>query len=164
MTAEWLPWAGVAVMAVSLFLIPLGIPGAWIMVAVLLGGAVMGWVPWMLFAFLTLLALVAEILEYLLLKKIGARYGGSSKAFWGAVGGGILGVLIGMPVPLVGPVIAGFVGTFLGAALVTLAETRSARSASRVGWGALLARVLAAGIKTGVGVVVLVAGGAALIV
>jgi hypothetical protein len=64
---------------------------------------------------------------------------------------------------VLGPVLAGLVGTFAGAAAVTLAETRSLGRASRVGWGVLLARILAVALKVGVGMAVLAVGGGAVI-
>jgi len=147
----------------SLLLLPLGLPGIWIMVAVLLGPVVAGTVSWATWAILVALAGAAELGEWVLVGRMSQRYGGSSRAFWGAVVGGLGGVFVGVPVPLVGPLIAGVAGTFAGAAAVTLWETRSWDAASRVGWGTSLARILAVGMKTGVGIVVIVLAGLALV-
>lgn len=149
-------------MAGSLLLVPLGLPGIWIMILVLLGMTLVGEVAWITLGALTALALLAEGLEWAAVAWMGKRYGGSSRAFWGALAGGFLGVLIGMPIPVVGPLLAGIVGTFLGAAALTFHETRSLETASRVGWGAAVARVVVVGVKTGVGLVILVVGGGAL--
>ncbi|MFP3948365.1 MAG: DUF456 family protein [Longimicrobiales bacterium] len=148
----------------ALFTIPFGLPGTWIMILVLLGMTVVGEVAWVTWGILAGLALLAELIEWAVVAWMGKRYGGSSRAFWGALVGGIVGVLVGMPVPLFGPILAGVVGTFLGAAAVTLYETRSLETASRVGWGTALARIIAVGVKVGVGVVVLTVGGGALFV
>ena len=106
-------------------------------------------------------AIAAEAVEYLLVQRHNLRYGGSGRAFWGAIAGGIVGVMVGLPVPVVGSLIAGFLGTFAGAALVTFMETRKLDSASRVGWGVLLGRMWAAAVKTAAGVAILVMGAAA---
>lgn len=151
-------------MAGALVLVPLGLPGVWLMILVLLGMTVLGEVAWMTWGILAGLALLAELVEWATVAWMGQRYGGSSRAFWGAVVGGIVGTLVGMPVPLFGPILAGVVGTFLGAGAVTLHETRSLETASRVGWGTALARTIAVGVKVAVGVVVLVVGGSALFV
>lgn len=155
---------GVLILLGSLVLVPLGLPGTWIMLTVLLLATAAGELGWGMWAFLAALVLAAELLEFLVLRWLGARYGGSRSAFWGAVAGGFVGVLVGMPVPVVGPILAGFLGTFVGAAGVTLLERRTVREASRVGWGVILARSLSVAIKTGVGVTLLVVGAWALLV
>jgi uncharacterized protein YqgC (DUF456 family) len=148
----------VVAMALALMTVPFGLPGVWFMVLVLLGGAVVGAVGWWAWIAVLVLAALAELAEFWILKSLGARYGGSRGAFWGAVVGGFAGIVVGLPVPLVGSVLAGFAGSFVGAAAVTLLETRSAGAASRVGWGVLLARTASAVLKVGVGVVVLAVG------
>ena len=152
------------VMVVALFLIPLGIPGLWIMIGVLTVATVTDEVsPWILL-FLVAVAVLAEVAEWAIVARTSARWGGSRKAFWGAIAGGIVGILVGLPVPLpiLGPLLGGLVGTFAGAALVTLWETRALRSAGRVATGAVLGRAFAAAAKTAAGVVILVVGAAAL--
>jgi uncharacterized protein YqgC (DUF456 family) len=149
----------VVMMLGALAAIPFGVPGVWIMVLLLLTGTFLGTLSWGLWLFLVGLALVAELGEFWILKRMGDHYGASKKAFWGAILGGFLGVLIGTPIPIIGSVVAGFLGTFIGAGIVTLWESRSVGEASRVGLGVLLARTLAIGLKIGVGVVVLLVGG-----
>ena len=154
----------VALMALSILLIPLGLPGLWIL-AVLVGigawvGEVSAWVVWVAFA----LAGLAELAEWLIVRQMNVRYGGSPRAFWGAIGGGIIGVLIGAPLPIIGSVVGGFLGSFLGAAAVTYRELGDLEAARRVGWGVLLARTFAVGLKVAAAVVVLVLGGAAWVV
>lgn len=148
----------------ALLLVPLGLPGVWLMVLVLLGVTLAGEVAWLTWGVLAGLALLSELVEWGAVAWAGRRYGGSSRAFWGALAGGLVGAVIGAPVPLLGTLIAGAAGTFVGAAAITLHETRSLDTASRVGWGAALARTLAVGMKTAVGVLILVVGGTALFV
>lgn len=153
---------GILVMAGALLLVPLGLPGTWIMLAVVALGALAGEVGWTTVAALAGLLLLAEAAEFLLVRALSLRYGGSGAAFWGAVAGGLVGVAVGAPVPVVGSLLAGVVGTFLGATAVAWWETREARAAARVGWGAVLGRAAAAAVKTAAGIVVLVVGGGAL--
>lgn len=155
---------GILVMAVALFLTPLGVPGLWIMVAVLAFGTYMGSVSILVLAICVVLAVCAEIVEFFIVQRLNVRYGGSRLAFWGAIFGGVAGVLIGMPVPIVGSLVAGFLGTFAGAALATLYETRRLDDATRVGWGVLLGRMWAAVAKVGTGIVIFVLGASALLI
>ncbi len=156
-------YLGLFVMLAALFVVPLGLPGVWIMIGVLTVATAYGEVsPWLLMP-LVAAGVAAEAVEWVILKRTSARWGGSRKAFWGAVAGGLAGVLIGLPIPVVGPLVAGLFGTFAGAAIVTFVETRHFRSAGRVAWGALLGRAFAAAFKTAVAIVILVLGGAALL-
>lgn len=155
---------GIFVMSVCLLLVPLGLPGAWLMLSVVAAGAVLGAVSLQTLGALVLLVAAAELVEWLLVRVFSARFGGSSRAFWGAVIGGLVGVLIGMPVPVVGALLAGVLGTFLGAAAFTWMETRALGPAARVGWGAVLGRAFSAAVKTAAAIIVLVVGGGALLV
>jgi uncharacterized protein YqgC (DUF456 family) len=148
----------VAAMAAALLIVPFGLPGVWVMVAILLVAVVGGAVPWATWVILVVAAGAAEVGEFWLLKTLGGRYGGSRKAFWGAILGGFIGLFVGVPIPLAGSIVAAFLGSFLGAAVVTLLETRSAGHATRVGWGILLARTASVVLKVGVGAVVLAVG------
>lgn len=162
MGAMILSVAGVLVMAGALLLIPLGLPGGWIMLVVVLAGALAGQVGWATLGLLAGLVALAEVAEFLLVRSLSLRYGGSGAAFWGAVAGGLVGVVVGAPVPVVGSLLAGVVGTFVGAMAVSWWRTRQARDAARVGWGAVLGRAASAAVKTAAGIVVLVVGGGAL--
>lgn len=145
-------------MAASMLLIPVGIPGLWIMLVILLVGALSGQVSWGTLALLVVIAGIAEVAEFFAVRALSLRSGGSSRAFWGAIVGGIVGALVGAPVPIVGPLIAGIAGTFLGAGLVAYRETRRLGSSARVAWGAVLGRTVAAAIKTAAGAVILIWG------
>jgi uncharacterized protein len=154
---------GILIMAVALFLTPLGVPGLWIMVAVLGVGTWLGAVGVTILVMCVVLAAAAEVVEYLIIDRLNVRYGGSRLAFWGAIIGGVAGVLIGMPVPVFGSIIAGFLGSFAGAAVATLYETRKVESAARVGWGTLMGRMWAAAAKVAAGMIIFVLGSAALL-
>jgi hypothetical protein len=148
-------------MALALLLIPLGIPGLWIMVGVVAAGLAAGHVSLGMFLLLLGLAIAAELAEWVSVDRLGRRYGGSARTFWGALIGGALGVVVGVPVPVAGSLIGAFVGTLAGAVLATWIETRRLGGSLRAGWGALLGRAAAVGVKVFAGLVILVLGGGA---
>jgi uncharacterized protein YqgC (DUF456 family) len=148
-----------ASLLVGLLLIPFGLPGLWVMLLGLVG---YGWLT----DFRTLsavglalafgLALVGEGIEAWLGFHFARRYGGSSRAGWGALIGGLIGAIVGVPVPLVGSVIGGFLGAFVGAALFEYTRARQTGAAARSGWGAVLGRATAAAVKMAIGIVIAV--------
>jgi len=147
--------ATVAVLAMlaCLAVIPLGLPGLWLIVVITLGLVLAGALTWTFGLVMAAAVLVVEVAEVLVLKRFGEAFGGSSRAFWGAVIGGMAGLFVGVPVPIIGPVISAFLGTFLGAGLVTWLETMSLERSARVGWGVLLARTAAVAMKVTAAVV-----------
>ena len=153
------------VMIAGLFIIPFGLPGLWLMIGVVAYGAVIGEVAWWLLGLLVILGGIAELFEFLAVKKMSDRHGGSTAAFWGAIAGGLIGAIIGAPIFIIGSLVAGLIGTFVGAALVTAWEQKKVGGvAMRVGFGAALGRGLAVAIKIGAAIVVLVVGMFALVV
>jgi uncharacterized protein YqgC (DUF456 family) len=146
------------VLLVSLFLIPLGLPGTWIMVGSAIGyDAIVGGDPigWVTIVGTAVLAVIAEIFEFSLSARYTKKYGGSRRAGWGAIIGGIVGAIVGVPVPIIGSVIGAFVGSFIGALVAEYTRREStAGTATRVATGALIGRVVAAAMKTGIGVVI----------
>ena len=143
----------------SLPLTAVGLPGTWAFIA----GACL-WksfdatagVSWTALFAAIAIALVAELLEWTLATRYTDRYGGSRRAGWGALLGGLVGAVIGVPIPVVGSIIGSFVGAFLGALAMEYSVHGEHDRAGRVAWGALLGRVVAAGMKVGLGVVVAV--------
>jgi uncharacterized protein YqgC (DUF456 family) len=145
------------VLVASLFLIPLGLPGIWVIAGAalvynyLVGAERVGTVT---VVGVFLLAVAAEVIEFVLGGRFARRYGGSRRAGWGAIIGGIIGAIVGVPVPIVGPMLGAFAGSFLGA----LAFEYSRRGAggghaTRVATGALLGRVAAVAVKSAIGCV-----------
>ena len=144
-----------AICVVGLLLIPLGLPGLWVIVLGILGYA------WLtdfrtlsagLVALAIGLALLGEVFETWIGFRFAKRYGGSSRAGWGALVGGLAGAVVGVPVPLIGSVIGGFLGAFAGAAVFEYTRERRSDVAARAGWGAMLGRAVAAGVKMALGV------------
>lgn len=146
------------VLLVSLFIIPLGLPGTWVMLAAGVGYSIL--VPGSMGMFtlfgITLIAVVAEVLEFTLSAQYTRRYGGSRRAGWWSIIGGIVGAIVGVPVPIVGPIIGAFVGSFLGALGAELSMGAPAHDATRVAWGALIGRAVAAAMKVAAGLMIAV--------
>lgn len=152
----------VATQLLGLVLIPFGLPGTWVQVA---GAGLYGYltgfetVGWPTILVLLALAVVGEVVEFVLGGKYARKYGGSRRAAWGAILGGFVGALLGTPVPIVGNVIGAFVGAFAGAAILELTTGKDWRNpewraAMRVGWGAFVGRLVATAAKSAVGVAI----------
>ena len=140
---------------IGLVLIPFGLPGLWVIVLGVIG---YGWltdfqtVSATFMGLIIGLAIIGEIFETWVGFRFAQRYGGSSRAGWGALAGGLVGAIVGVPVPVIGSVIGGFVGAFIGAALFEYSRARHTEGAVRAGWGAVLGRAAAAGVKMALGV------------
>ena len=146
---------------VGLALIPLGLPGLWVMVgAFLIYAAATDFQTvsvWSI-SIVVVLAFVGEIVESWLGFRFAKKYGGSSRSGWGALLGGLVGAGMGIPIPVIGSVIGAFVGAFVGAAIFEFSLTRRAGIAVGAGWGAVLGRAAAAALKIAIGVVIAVIG------
>ena len=160
MTADFSPVVLLgAICVVGLLLIPLGLPGLWVIVLGILGYA---WLTEFrtlsagLVALAVGLALLGEVFEAWIGFRFAQRYGGSSRAGWGALVGGLVGAIVGVPLPIIGSVIGGFVGAFAGAALFEYTRARHSETAARAGWGAVLGRAAAAAVKMALAVVIAV--------
>jgi uncharacterized protein YqgC (DUF456 family) len=144
---------------VGLILIPLGLPGLWIMVGGILG---YGWltdfrsVGVATIAIALAIAFLGEIVDNWLGFRFAKRYGGSTRSGWGALLGGLVGAGVGVPVAIVGSVIGAFIGSFVGAAVFEYTYSRHAGVATRAGWGALLGRAAGSAAKIALGLVLVV--------
>ncbi|MGH7606881.1 MAG: DUF456 family protein [Gemmatimonadales bacterium] len=147
--------AGIA----GLVIIPLGLPGLWVMVGGLLA---YGWLTGFRSVGVAMigtalgLALVGEIVESWLGFRMARRYGGSSRSGWGALLGGLAGAIVGVPIPVVGSVVGAFLGAFVGAALFEYSHSRATGVAVGAGWGAVIGRAAAAAVKIALGLVIAV--------
>src|SRR5918999_1146047 len=96
----------------GLVLIPFGLPGLWVIVLGVIG---YGWmsdfqtVSATFLGIIIALAVVGEIFESWIGFRFAQRYGGSSRAGWGALAGGLVGAIVGVPIPVIGSGIGGFV-------------------------------------------------------
>jgi hypothetical protein len=148
-----------AAQVVGLLLVPLGLPGLWLMLA----GAVIHQlvaipapIGWLAIGICAVLAGLAEALEFGLSVRYTKRYGGSSRAGWGSLLGGLVGAVMGVPIPIVGSVIGAFAGSFLGALLAEYTVTSDHGAAGRAAWGSLIGRVVATVAKTALALVIAV--------
>lgn len=158
MNPTLLTWLMVACFLVGLALVPLGLPGLWVMVLAVIGyGALTDYqrIGAATILIVVALAAIGEVLEAWLGFGFARRYGGSKRAGWGALVGGIVGAIVGVPVPVIGSVIGAFIGAFAGAVVFEYSKS-DAGTAVRAGWGALLGRAAATAAKIAVGVVIAV--------
>jgi len=150
-----------ALSLVGLTMIPLGLPGLWVMVVGILA---YGWLTQFrsvgiaMIAIVLGLAFLGEIIENWIGFRYAKRYGGSTRSGWGALIGGLIGAMIGVPVAVIGSVIGAFIGSFIGAALFEYSYSRHPGVATRAGWGAVLGRAAGAAVKIALGVVIAVIG------
>jgi uncharacterized protein YqgC (DUF456 family) len=144
----------------GLLLVPLGLPGLWIMLGAALLYSVlvpMSGVGAVTLVIAALLVIVAEVLEYTIAGRYTRQYGGSRRASWGAILGGLIGAVVGVPVPVVGSLAGAFVGAFAGAFVGELTVHRDLRSdPTTVAKGAVVGRAVAAAAKSGLGLLLAV--------
>lgn len=144
---------------IGLALIPLGLPGLWVMVGGILA---YGWMTDFrtmgvaTIAVVLAIAFFGEIIESWLGFRFAKRYGGSSRSGWGALIGGLVGAVIGVPIAIIGSIIGAFLGSFVGAALFEFSYSRHAGVATRAGWGAVVGRAAAAAAKIALGLIIAV--------
>jgi hypothetical protein len=119
----------------GLLMVPLGLPGTWLQViSIGVFSYATDWrLGWWIFAVAVALAAVAEVIEFMLGGRFARKYGGSKRAAWGAILGGLVGAFMGFPLPIIGSVIGAFIGAFVGAALLEMTAGAEARAALRVG-------------------------------
>ncbi len=142
----------------GLLLIPLGLPGLWLMVgAALLYSYVKPTISVWTIGALTVLALIAELIEFALSARYTRKYGGSRRAGWGAIIGGVVGAFVWTPLPVIGPMIGAFAGAFVGAWVAEMTRKGTeVGGATRVATGALIGRIVAVAMKVGIGLVLAV--------
>ncbi len=148
-----------AVLVVGLLLIPLGLPGTWLMI----GGALLysyavpgGGIGLTTLIITSLIALGAEVVEFVSGGRYARKYGGSRRAAWGAILGGIVGAIVGVPLPVIGSMIGAFVGSFAGAWVFERSRGSAGGVATKVATGALIGRVVATAVKVAAGLAIMV--------
>ena len=147
------------VLIASLIMIPFGLPGLWVMLGAAViytytgSGAAIGTATLVLIG---LLAVIAEVIEYVLSARYVRVYGGSRRGAWGAIIGGTIGAIMGVPIPIIGSLVGAFAGSFLGALVAELGAGAGKRDASRAAFGAMVGRAVAAAMKVAVGLAIAV--------
>src|SRR3954471_299175 len=106
---------GLLLLAFLLFccilLIPLGLPGTWLILGVAVGYAALTHesIGWVSIVIIGVLAIVGEAREFMRAGRVARRFGGSRRGSWGAIIGGTVGAIMGVPIPIP------FVGSMIGA-------------------------------------------------
>ena len=135
----------------------LGLPGNWLLVAT----AAIAWLvvePPMFhtatLAGLVGLALLGELLEFLLGAAGAAKSGGSRRGALGAITGAIVGGLVGtfaIPIPVVGSILGACAGAFIGAMALELTGGKRLGHAATIGRGAAIGRLWGTVTKLAIG-------------
>jgi uncharacterized protein len=160
----------VYVSAVVLTLLNLGfwvgilfnLPGTWLMV--LLAALLKWWQPgyvrvsWTVVGVAAGLAVLGEVLEFVLGAAGSRRAGGSKRAAALAIVGSLVGGIIGtaLPVPLVGTLIGACIGAFAGSLIGDLWAGQALLPSLEAGWGAAIGRFWGTTTKLAVGGIILV--------
>jgi uncharacterized protein YqgC (DUF456 family) len=135
----------------GIVLTPTALPGIWLIV---LAAVVYGYatdfvtVGWPTIAIVVGLAVVAEVLETVLGGASARRAGGTRRAAWLAIAGGIVGGILGAGLLLgLGAIPGALAGAFLGAFAGEVSLAGDLERARRVGWAALVGRAWGMAIK-----------------
>ena len=130
---------------------PVALPGTLI---ILVAAALFAWATgfatlgWPTLATLLIIAAAAEAAEWITGAAGAKRHGGSRRAAWLAILGGVLGGVLGAPFGLgLGAIPGALAGAFLGAFSGELSRTGDWAQARRVGRGALVGRAWGIAIK-----------------
>ncbi len=146
---------------VGLVLVPFGLPGLWLMVLALIGyAALTGFerVSVLTLVVVVLIAVAGEVLEAFVGFGMAKKFGGSSRAGWGALVGGLIGAVLGTPVPVLGNLVGAFLGAFIGAAAFEVTRQGEVGKSLVAGWGAVLGKAAASAIKVALGLTIGVIG------
>ncbi len=141
----------------GLFLVPLGLPGNWVILGIAFLKAFVNDFQSLTFAwliFLLVLALIGEAVEFFLGVYVAKRYGASRWGMMGAFFGGLIGGIAGTPLllPGIGTMIGAFVGAFLGAFALEYIHRMRSDVSYKAGIGAFIGRILAIVLKLEVGI------------
>lgn len=129
----------------SVGIIPLSLPGTFFIVGWNLLYQLLDSVPginWRVVFILLSIAIILEVLEYLLTGWSSRRFGASRRGTLGAIVGSICGAIIGTGiVPFLGSLLGAFIGAFLGAFAVEYLARKTTHEAIWAGLGAFTGAV-----------------------
>jgi len=143
----------IAVILAGVVIVPLGLPGTWLIVgAAFLYSLFLDFTPgssdvWVI-VILIVLALIGEILEFLVGTLGGKKLDVSTGAIIASFVGGILGAIIGVPVFLIGALLGLLLGVFLGALIYELVVTKNVGIALKAAVAVFFSRLVASFMKT----------------
>jgi uncharacterized protein len=138
------------------------LPGTWLMVLVT---AVLKWwqpgyvrVSWTVLGVAAGLAVLGDVLEFVLGAAGSRRAGGSTRAGALAIVGSLVGGIVGtaLPVPIVGTLIGACLGAFIGSLIGDLWAGRPLFPSFEAGWGAAVGRFWGTVSKLAIGAVIVV--------
>lgn len=138
----------------GLMLIPIGIPGTFIVVAASgLTGIMTGWnvVSLSLFLIFLGLAIFGEVGDYLFSVASGKKYGASKYSLIGSFIGAIVGTILGLPLPVIGNLVGAFLGAFVGAFITEFILGSDLLQATRSGVGVLFGKIFGSIVKVAIG-------------
>ena len=138
------------------------LPGTWLMI--LVPALLKWWQPgqfmysWTVLFVAAGLAVLGEVLEFVLGAAGSRRAGGSKRAAALAIVGSLVGGIVGtaLPVPIVGTLIGACLGAFAGSLLGDLWAGRPLFPSFEAGWGAAVGRFWGTVCKLAVGTVIVV--------
>ncbi len=103
------------------------------------------------------LALLGELVEFIVGVLGAKKYKSSNKAIVGSIVFGIIGGILGIPFFLgIGAVIGAFIGAFVGAFLVEFFLEKKVDRAMKSGWGAFVGRLAGTFFKGAIGIAMIV--------
>ena len=103
------------------------------------------------------LALLGELVEFIVGILGAKKYKSSNKAIVGSIVFGIIGGILGIPFFLgIGAVIGAFIGAFVGAFLVEFFLEKNVDRAMKSGWGAFVGRLAGTFFKGAIGIAMIV--------
>lgn len=159
---DWLWYVLLMALAqiVGLFLNLLGLPGLWVMLAAAGIYAFVthllhiGW-PGLIAMFL--LAVAAEIVEFVAGAAGSKKAGGTKRGMLGAIVGALIGGVFGTGfLPIIGTLVGAILGAFVGAAIVELLIRQDVEHSLRVGIGAAKGRFWGTVFKSAFGIAMMI--------
>jgi uncharacterized protein YqgC (DUF456 family) len=147
----------------GLFLTLLGLPGLWLMVGTVGAFAWLTqwdrYIGWPAMVTVLVLAILAEIVEFVAGAAGSAKAGGSKRGMAGAIVGGVVGGIalsILLPIPVIGTLVGVCLGSFAGAFVVEVGIGKEVEHSMRVGIGAAKGRFWGTIWKLAFGVLILI--------
>ena len=170
---EWLTYLMAALFSLvalgCLGLIPIGLPGMWLMIGLAALAQLLGNIPftsapsihfgWTLLGVCIAIGVAAEAIEAIA-GAAGAKYGGATRrGMVGAFVGGVIGAIFFtglLPIPIVGTIVGGLVGSFAGAWIgeASAEQQRHPEEKFRAALGAAAGKLAGTTGKLGAGVVI----------
>jgi uncharacterized protein YqgC (DUF456 family) len=128
------------------------VQAALVFVYVLIDGSLLGWPG---FGIIAVAAVIAELIEFFAGVRGAKKAGGSRRAGWGAIIGGIIGAIAFTPFGfIIGSIFGSFLGTFAGAWLFEFSVMANSSHAIKVGFWAMCGKVAGFAIKAAVSIAI----------